>query len=162
MKNKDIKLKRFNLLDLVIIILFAAILLGAFFRTEIIRIVSGEDTVEMEITFETLPLYVRSDYYLPDGDKIYLTDTDMLFGTVKDAKASYVPVWVQMSDGSYRKDWDENRHVVHGTVTVKGYWRDGVFSLAEGTVISVGDVLKAEGRQVAFDLKVTAMALSKE
>lgn len=155
MKNK---LKKFNVLDLVIILLVAAIIAGAFFRGEIIRLVSGEETVTMEIAFETEPLSTLYYGYFVSGDKIYLSDTDTFIGSMDNLSKTLAPVLVQMDDGSYEEDIELERSVVSGTLTVEGYLRDGVFSLTDGTIISAGDKLSAEGSLIAFDLTVKSVS----
>ncbi len=155
MKNK---LKKFNVLDFVIVLLVAAIIAGAFFRTEIIRLVSGEETVTMEIAFESEPLSTLYYGYFVDGDNIYMADTDKLLGSMSNISKTLAPVMVQMDDGSYEEDIELERSVVSGTLTVEGYLRDGVFSLTDGTVIAAGDKLSAEGSLIAFNLTVTKVS----
>lgn len=155
MKNK---LKKFNVLDFIIILLVAVIIAGAFFRGEIIRLVSGEETVTMEITFETEPLSTLYYSYFVDGDNIYISDTDKLLGSMGNLSKTLAPVLVQMDDGSYEEDIELERSVVSGTLTVEGYMRDGVFSLTDGTVIAAGDKLTAEGSLIAFEMTVTSVS----
>lgn len=155
MKNK---LKKFNVLDLVIILLVASIIAGAFFRTDIIRLVSGEETVTMEITFESEPLSTLYYGYFVSGDNIYIADTDTFIGSMGNISKTLAPVMVQMDDGSYEEDIELERSVVSGTLTVEGYLRDGVFSLTDGTVIAAGDKLSAEGSLIAFDLTVISVS----
>lgn len=155
MKNS---LKKFNVLDLVIILVIAAIILGAFFRTDIIRLISGEETVTMEITFESEPLSTLYYGYFVEGDEIYLSGTDSRLGTLGNLSKNLAPVMVQMEDGTYKEDVELERSVVNGTLTVEGYLRDGIFSLSDGTVISAGDVLQAEGSLISFNLTVKSVA----
>lgn len=156
--NTKSSAKKFNLLDLVIIILLAAIILGAFFRTDIIRLISGEETVTMEITFKTEPVSTLYYGYFAEGDKFYLSDTDMLLGPVSGLSKTLAPVMVQMDDGSYEEDVELERSVISGTITVNGYLRDGVFSLSDGTIISAGDTLLAEGKLIACKITVVSVA----
>lgn len=163
MKNNNIKndIKKFNLLDLVIIILLAAIILGAFFRTDIIRLISGEETVTMEITFETEPVSTLYYGYFAEGDKLYLSDTDIYLGQVRGLSKVLAPVMVQMDDGSYEEDIELERSVISGTITATGYLRDGVFCLDDGTIISAGDVLSAEGKLIACKITVLSVTEAK-
>ncbi len=154
MKNK---LKKINVLDLVIIILVVAIIAGAFFRADIIRLVSGEETVTMEITFESEPMSTLFYSYFAKGDNIYIAGTDILLGKADNLSKTLAPVLVQMEDGSYEEDVELEKSVVFGTLTVEGYYRDGVYSLEDGRVISAGDVISAEGSLIAFDLTVKSV-----
>lgn len=162
-KNNALKnsVKKFNLLDLVIIILLAAIILGAFFRTDIIRLISGEETVTMEITFETEPVSTLYYGYFAEGDKWYVSDTDVCLGTVSALSKVLAPVMVQMDDGSYEEDVELERSVISGTITVDGYLRDGVFCLDDGTIISAGDTISAEGKLVTCKITVLSVKEAK-
>lgn len=152
------KLKKFNVLDLAIILLVAVIIAGAFFRADIIRLVSGEETVTMEISFKTEPLSTLYYGYFVSGDNVYISGTDTYLGSMDNISKTLAPVMVQMDDGSYEEDIELERSVVSGTLTVEGYLRDGVFSLTDGTVIAAGDTLSAEGSLIAFDLTVISVS----
>lgn len=154
--------KKFNVLDLVIIILLAAIIMGAFFRADIIRLISGEETVTMVISFESEPVSTLYYGYFSEGDKLYISGTDMCLGTVSSLSKALAPVMVQMDDGSYEEDIELERSVVYGTVTATGYLRDGVFSLSDGTVVSAGDVITAEGRLISFELTVKSVVQAEK
>ena len=154
MKNK---LKKFNVQDIVIIVLIVAIIAGAFFRTDIIRLVSGEETVTMEIAFESEPMSTLFYSYFIKGDNIYIAGTDISLGKADKLSKILAPVWVQMEDGSYEEDVELEKSVISGVLTVEGYYRDGVFCLENGKVISAGDVISAEGTLVAFDLTVKSV-----
>lgn len=151
------KLKKFNVLDIVIIVLIVAIIAGAFFRTDIIRLVSGEETVTMEIAFETEPVPTVFYSYFLTGDDLYIAGTDTYLGKTDKLSKILAPVLVQMEDGSYEADVELEKSVVSGVLTVEGYYRDGVFCLENGKVISAGDVISAEGTLVAFDLTVKSV-----
>lgn len=150
--------RKFNILDLVIILLILSIFAGAFFRTDIIRFISGEETVVMEITFETEPLSTLYYGYFVDGDEIYISENDTYIGSLSGLSKTLAPVVVQMDDGTYEQDIELERSVISGVLTVEGYFKDGVFSLEDGTIISAGDNLSAEGSLIAFDLTVKSVA----
>ncbi|MBR6505975.1 MAG: DUF4330 family protein [Clostridia bacterium] len=151
------KLKKFNVLDIVIVVLIVAIIAGAFFRTDIIHLVSGEETVTMEIAFESEPMSTLFYSYFITGDNVYIAGTDTYLGKVDKLSKVLAPVMVQMEDGSFESDVELEKSVVSGVLTVQGYYRDGVFCLENGKTISAGDVISAEGTLIAFDLTVKSV-----
>ncbi len=151
------KLKKFNVLDIVIVLLIAAIILGAFFRADIIRLVSGEETVTMEIAFESEPMPTVFYSYFIKGDEIFISGTDVSLGKADKLSKILAPVWIQMEDGSFEEDVELEKSIISGVLTVEGYYRDGVFCLENGKVISAGEVISASGTLVSFDLTVKSV-----
>lgn len=147
-QNSEKKLgRRFNIIDVFLIILVVLCVLGIYFRAEIAEKMGLEkDLEEYKVGFKIAEIRYTSAEYLQSGNAVYLDTGNVLFGTIE-GKCQERPseVYVEGPDGApmkviYPKDTCID---VFGTLNCMGlmkedgFYLNGTYSLAPGSVVNV-------------------------
>ena len=143
-KNRS---RRFNIIDVFLIVLVILCVLGIYFRAEIAEKLGIEkDLEEYKISFKVNEIRYTSAEYLQSGNAVYFESGNVLLGTI-DGKCQERPseVYIDGPDGApvkviYPKDtYIDLFGTIKCTGILKedGFYLGGTYSLAPGSTLNV-------------------------
>ena len=147
-QNSEKKLgRRFNIIDVFLIVLVVLCVLGIYFRAEIAeRIGLEKDLEEYKVSFKISEIRYTSAEYLQSGNAVYLDSGNILFGKI-DGKCQERPaeVYIEGADGAPTKViYPKDTYIdVFGTLKCAGlmkedgFYLNGTYSLAPGSTVKV-------------------------
>lgn len=130
--------KRFNVIDVLIIIGILLIVLALIFRTQIINVFSDEGSrTECRITVIADELPTDTANSVKKGDQITWLDRDVSIGTVESVNLAPSTVYVQGLDGSYTPVVSGSLNQLTCTIVTtclsdNGCYIDGKYFVAKG------------------------------
>lgn len=139
--------RRFNIIDVFIIVLVLLCVLGVYFRGQIAEWIGIEKKVEeYQISFEISEIRYTSSKYFYTGSKVYLDNGNIVIGTIE-GNCTVLPAeaYVDGPDGApiltnYPKDTyvDVMGNIkCMGIEKEEGFYLNGTYSLAPGSRINV-------------------------
>ncbi len=171
MANKIVKERktRFNLIDLVIVIVVIACVIGTVFRAAILEklsFASNNDTVVItfcaeNLTAEELAFINRGDEFSLDGET---------FGIMGDYKSPNQDVIVLKTEHKLEENnriktevrfdtaTDSNLFRLEGTMEIKGHNTESGFFFGSDTHIAVGKVLNLDGEKCSISIVITKIS----
>ncbi len=146
-KEKRRSERRFNIIDLFIIILVLLCVVGVYFRSRIAEWVGIEKSLEeYSICFEVSEIRYTSGKYIAAGNEVYIQGSGIYLGTIE-GNCTILPaeMYVENSNGdqiavNYPKD---TRVDVSGQISCMGitksdgFYLGGTYSLSPGTTVNV-------------------------
>ncbi len=154
------KNKRFNSIDVFIILLIVLCIAAIYFRGTVASWIGVEKELdEYKITFEVKQIKSTSDKYLITGNDVYMANGGLL-GKLSEKSSLPSKVFVKDQNGkqvevSYPKDTYID---VTGSLTCKGITNDDGFYLNGTYSISPGTVLNVYTDMLDFTITVTDIA----
>lgn len=150
------KKTRFNLIDLVIIIVVIACIIGTVFRAAIIEklsFVANNDTAY--VTFYAENLTAEDVASISVGDEFSLNGKS--FGVIeKSPESNSQSVVVPSQDGSgFYCANDDKLYTVKGEMKIRGDSTENGFFFGSDTHIGVGKVLSLEGKKCNISIVIT-------
>ena len=139
--------RRFNIIDVFLIVLVILCVLGIYFRGQIVeKIGIDKDLQEYTVSFKIEEIRYTSADYLQSGNAVYFDGGNILFGTI-DGKCQERPaeVYIDGADGvpvkvNYPKDTYIDvlgRIKCDGLMKEDGFYLNGTYSLAPGSTVKV-------------------------
>ena len=147
-QNPEKKLgRRFNIIDVFLIVIVVLCVLGIYFRAEIAEKIGLEkDLEEYKLGFKITEIRYTSAEYLQSGNAVYFDGGSILFGTI-DGKCQERPseVYIDGPDGvPVKVIYPKDTYIdVFGTLKCiglmkeDGFYLDGTYSLAPGSAVNV-------------------------
>jgi hypothetical protein len=160
MTSKGVKIKgtRFNIIDLVIVIVVIACIVGTVFRSAILEKLSfAASRDEIRISFCAENLTEEQCGAIKKGEKLYFGKE--LFGEILSLTSSSQTVLAYDEEiGSFKSAVDDKLFVLTGELTVKGKNTDHGFFFGSSTHIGVGKMLNLEGEKCDISILITKIA----
>ena len=169
-QNKEKRLPKFHLLDVVIILLVIAVLVGIYFRYNVFDMIGNlQNQNEVNVTFSVENIQDTTRYYIDIGDAVYFKDDGKSFGTImesaenSDRALSYTPATEKFLDqdsgGVISVNYPAGTRIdVEGKIKCKGSFSDdGSFLLGGSKYISPGQTVEICTERVTLIIKITAI-----
>ena len=139
--------RRFNIIDLFIIIVVLLCVVGIYFRSQIAEWVGVEKSLEeYSVSFEVSEIRYTSGKYIAPGNEVYIQNSGMYLGTIE-GNCTILPseMYVENSNGdqlavNYPKDTrvDVTGQVkCMGIAKADGFYLNGTYPLSPGTTVNV-------------------------
>ena len=154
--------RKFNVIDLFIIILVLLCVLGIVFRSQISEWIGVEKNVEeYKLSFEVSEIRYTSDKYFQAGSKVYIDSGNALLGTI-DGNCTILPseVYVEGPDGvPVKVNCPKDTYIdISGVIKCLGIEKDGGFYLSGTYAIAPGSQLKVHTEMINFIITVTEIS----
>lgn len=150
------KNKKFNLFDLLVIILLLGIIAAVIFRSQITETVFGGGKQEYKVTFEVSAFSNEGIPSLAEGSVIYVHGNQLPFGKI--ASVASVPVTDTFVVGSEETDAaSANFSSLTLVIEIEGHVADDVFYAKNGTPLLVRKDLSLENEDVCFNAKISSV-----
>ena len=168
--SKEKKSPRFGVLDAMIILLVVALVIGIYFRSNIIDWISNQRNIkDYTVTFAVDNIRYTTPNYINVGDSIVFATSGEEFGTIieeSDGKSNNA-LSVTPSSESFIKDGkmievfypnNESRVDVKGRLQCQGsYSEDGGFLVNGSTYLSAGQTVKVRTEFVTLEIRILAI-----
>ena len=139
--------RRFNIIDLFLIVLVILCVLGVYFRSQIAEWIGVEKNVEeYKISFKISEIRYTSSKYLQSGNAVYFDGGNILIGSI-DGNCTVLPaaVYIDGPDGvPVKVNYPKDTYVdISGSIKClgiekeDGFYLGGTYSLAPGSVVNV-------------------------
>ena len=165
---------RFRALDFVIIILVILVVVGVYFRYNILDMLTGNKNLsEYTVSFEIKDIQYKTENYINVGDKVYYYDSGDEIGTIITASTNSDNALIRtpaiksfVPDGGNQAvevAYPENTRIdASGRIQCKGSFSEESGFLLGGTdSISPGDVISVKTALVTVDIIVTDIVASE-
>ena len=154
--------RKFNVIDLFIIILVLLCVLGIVFRSQVAELIGVEKHVEeYKLSFKVSEIRYTSDKYFQAGSKVYLNSGEALLGTI-DGNCTILPaqVYVDGPDGvPVKVNCPEDTYIdVMGVIKCLGIEKDGGFYLGGTYAIVPRSEIKVHTEMMDFVITVTEIS----
>lgn len=146
----------FNIIDLLIILVIAAVVTGVAFRYNLIDkigVKSNEDTVI--ISFLIQDIKESSTDALVLGDVFYWEANSMPIGELISKKPSFAEAFIEKAEGNLVKVYNENSFDVRGEIKATGKIKDGSFMLGGTQFLAPGKILYVESKNIMVTITIT-------
>lgn len=161
------KAPRFGVLDAVIILLVIAVIVGVYFRYQIMDWITNQRNVrEYTVTFAIDNIRYTTPNYLNVGDEVYFADSGDSFGTLIEESddASNIALSIVPSSETFYIDGvaydipypdNESRVDVKGRLLCSGsYSEDGGLLVNGSTYIAAGQTVSMQTEWVSAELRI--------
>lgn len=154
--------RKFNIIDVFIIILVLLCVLGIVFRSQMAEWIGVEKkTEEYKLSFKVSEIRYTSDKFFQAGSSVYLDSGNALLGTI-DGNCTILPaeVYVDGPDGvPVKVNCPENTYIdVNGVIKCLGIEKDGGFYLGGTYSVAPGSELKVHTEMMNFVITVTEIS----
>ena len=161
-QNEKRSERRFNAIDVFIVVLVLLCILGVVFRSQISEWIGVEKNVEeYEMSFEVSDIRYTSGKYFQSGSEVYLYSGNALLGTI-DGNCTILPaeVYVDGPDGAPVKvSCPKDTYIdVIGVIKCLGIEKDGAFYLNGTYAIATGSEIKVCTEMICFVITVTGIS----
>ena len=159
MKNKSASKTRFNVIDLLIVVIVIGCIAGIVYRYNLVdRIIVDSKRDEVSVKFITTAVSKDIEDKLSDGDVFYIESSGELFGTLS-GHASTDNSYVASDDNgmpviSYNKELRD----IEGTITCKGVMREEGFFVDGTQFVAPGSELILESINVRVSVIITEIS----
>lgn len=151
--------RRFNIIDLLIILALTAVVVGVAFRYNLvdkIGVRSNEDTVV--ISFLVQNIKETSADALVLGDMFYIESNGMELGELISKNPTFAEAFVEDSEGKLVKTLNESTNDVRGEIKAKGKIKDEGFMLGGTQFLAAGKEIYVESRNIMVTITVTGVS----
>lgn len=154
--------RKFNIIDVFLIILAVLCVLGIYFRAQVAEWIGVENKVEeYKIGFKISTIRYTSGKYLQSGNEVYFDGGNVLIGTI-DGNCISIPAstFVDGPDGSPVKvNYPKDTYVdVSGTIKCDGIMKDDGFYLGGTYVLSPGSTVSVRTEMLNFTIIITEIS----
>ncbi|MBO7548373.1 MAG: hypothetical protein J6T77_00235 [Clostridia bacterium] len=155
------KNKRFNLFDLLVIIIILGIAAALIFRNQIKDLLVTTELKTFAVTVHSDAISNSAINELEEGGELYLRSGSNPFGTVKEIKTS--PAYETLVVGTQEVQKESSYFSVLDLVlTVEGYESEGSYFAKDGTPLLVREKLVLENDSSRYSYTVTAVVITGE
>ena len=158
----------FNVIDALIIILLVAIVLGVYFRFNIVEQLKSEDNTDVyTVSFSVDNIRYTTPSYMSVGDAVYFADSGELFGVlISDSEnqsvMSIMPaseIFIDSAGEIKEVYYDEDTRIdARGRIECKGiYTEEGGFCVNGTRYIAPGQTLEINTELVTINITVTSI-----
>ena len=159
-KNKSTR--KFNVIDAFIIVLVILCVVGVYFRAQISQWIGIEKNLEeYTLSFEISEIRYTSSKYLGAGNKVYIDDTDIYVGEIKD-NCTFMPaeVYIENAKGELvRVNYPKDTYVdVNGKLGCLGFEKEDGFYLNGTYSLVPGSTLNVHTEMMNFSILITEIS----
>ena len=150
--------KRFNIIDVMIIICAVLIILATVFRAQVISFLSdGENLSEFTVSFESEPIMNSYSGYVVAGKAVEWVEKDKSLGTIRSIdRIEAAKLQSIGADGKFITIISDTSSVIKGTLSIKAADKNGCF--VSGTeFIGAGMKLTLQIPNVVFTVNVISV-----
>lgn len=148
------KNKRFNLFDLLIIIIIAGVVLGIVFRDQIKDTLFPGEKVTLEVTLEVESMPNGAADNIKAGVKLYKAESGLYFGKVREASFSPVNDTIFVGDQEVQAPSEHYSSAVI-TIEIEGYVIDGTYYTKGDDMLLIKSEFGLESTDSYFRGKIT-------
>ncbi len=165
-KKKNSKM-RFNIIDLVIVVLILACIVGVYLRSISVKDLDTEETLDTaQISFLVQDIrYTSADFFI-GGEKVYTKEDGLKIGEFMKGYFVITPAEDYVTDhkgNTVKVTYPENTRIdVKGKILSEGKWTDGGFLVGGNTYIAAGKEMKICTSHITVTLVVTDVAKNIE
>ena len=156
---------RFGILDLVIILLVVAVIVGLAFRYNLFSTFNKlQNLSECAVTFSVKNIENTTQYYISSGDVVYFKDSGNEFGTIMDSSdASSIPLTITPATETFVKDGEtitasypkDTRIDATGRIKCEGkFSNDGTFLLGGSEYLAAGQTFIVCTEKVTLEITI--------
>lgn len=162
----------FNVLDAIIILLVILVIVGIYFRYNIIDFLNdSRNKADYAISYTVKDIRYTTNNYVHVGDTLYFADSGDSFGALLNCEPNNQEPWNKspasqhftISSGEVVEAFypnDESRIDAKGRLLCEGYYsEDGGFLLDGDTYIAPGQTISVRTELVSFVINVTSIEL---
>lgn len=154
--------RKFNIIDVFLIILVVLCVLGVYFRAQVAEWIGVEKKVEeYKIGFKISEMRYTSGKYLQAGNKVYFNGGNVLIGTI-DGNCITLPAstYVDGPNGAPVKvNYPKDTYVdVSGTIKCEGLMKEDGFYLGGTYVLSPGSTVSVRTEMLNFTIIITEIS----
>ncbi len=165
---------KFHILDIVIIILIVAMLVGIYFRYNVFEIFGNfQNQSEAQLTFSVTNIKDSTQYYINIDDAVYLQSDGKSLGTIMryEPNADYALKVYPSTEDFVKEDGtiisaaypEDTRSDIEGKIKCVGTFSDdGTFLLDGSTYISPGKTLIVCTEKVTLQILITDISKIEE
>ncbi len=153
------KTKRFNLFDLLIIIVIIGIAAALIFRNQIKDALISTEVKTFSVTVHSDAVSNAAIGTLTDGSEVFLKSGTNPFGTVTTTQTS--PAYEKVIVGAQEEDISSSYFsVLDMVLSVEGYESEGSFYAKDGTPLLLREKLVLENETARYTFTITAVEIS--
>ena len=157
-KNNNGKL-RFNIIDLLIVVIVLGCIAGAVIRYNVIdRIVLDTTRDEVKISFMVSGVTPQIAGAIVDGEEFYVVGSDYTIGVLTEHNISNALIVEANDNGQPVESFDDTLRDVRGSFRSHGVVREDGFFLGGTMFLAPGKTLIAESKSVRFSLIITEIS----
>jgi len=154
--------RKFNIIDVFLIILVVLCVLGVYFRAQVAEWIGIENKVEeYKLGFKISTVRYTSGKYLQAGNEVYFDGGNVLIGTI-DGNCITLPAsaYVDGPDGAPVKvNYPKDTYVdISGTIKCEGLMKEDGFYLGGTYVLSPGSTVSVRTEMLNFTIIVTEIS----
>lgn len=152
------KKRRFNIVDLLILLTLAAVVTGIALRynlAEKIGVKSEEDTVILSFLIQDIKETSADALVL--GDMFYWEVNKMPVGELISKKPSFAEAFIENDEGILVKTFNENSYDVRGEIKARGKIKDDGFMLGGTQFLAPGKILYVESKNIMVTITLTGI-----
>lgn len=162
----------FNVVDAVVIILLIAVVLGAYFRFDIVEHFTEEQSLETyTVSFSVKNIRYTTPTFLQIGDKVFFGDTGEAFGTLMGESENQnmltvTPASQTFTDSSGKVvevfyPTEDSKIDAKGKIECQGaYIVDGGFCVNGTRYIAAGQTIQIKTELVTLDITITDIKMA--
>lgn len=148
------KNKRFNLFDLLIIIIVIGVILGIIFRTQIKDTLFSADSAVFEVTIEVESMPNACASAIAEGTELYISKSENLFGKVVSITVTPVSETVFVGDQEVEAQSEYYSSAVI-VIRTEGYVSDGMYFSKTEDALLIKSEFNLETKSLYFNGKIS-------
>ncbi len=153
--------KRFNFIDVLIILLLVLIIVGVIFRAQIITFFGdGERRRQCVIEFRADAVPQETVGYVKTGKMYTWVEKDVSLGYLKSVRVSPAVNYIQNPDGTYKTATDPSSYAINGSISAEVLYDDGCY-VGGSAFLAPGMELTIHSEDAEFKLIVTAITYDR-
>lgn len=149
---------RFNILDVVILIILVACVLGIAVRYNVVDKINTKSTLQQaEIEFLIKDIKPTSAQAIKEGSAFYWTENGITLGKVKTGGITITPAekFVTNIDGKWLKTTNEERNDVRVLLQAEGLMTDSGFMLSGTQYLAPGKEMLIGSSEISVNVTIT-------
>lgn len=155
------KVKRFNLFDLAILVVIIGMVVGIIFRAEMEQLLFSDEAAVFEITLKIENIENTKAEKLSKGDQLQLVENENIFGDILLVTKSAANITFHQ-DGEEHTVTSSDHCNVDLKVKIYGYVSDDVFYTKKGTRLMINETMTLENSLILFETKITNLLKTTE
>lgn len=157
-ENENKVRRRFNIIDLFIILAVVAVIVGVALRFNLadkIGVKSNRDTVT--VSFIITDIKESSADALVIGDTFFIDANKIELGELISKKPTYAEAFIENDDGVLVKTANENKYDVRGEIRATGRIKDDGFMLGGTQFIAANKILYVYSQHIMVTMTITGI-----
>ncbi len=146
--------KRFNFIDILIILAVLIIAVSIIFRAQLITFFSdGERRSECTIEFQCENVPNESLAFISSGSSLSWLEHEVVIGTLENTEVSPATAYILRNDGSYDKVSDPKNSFIKGTLSADVLYNNGCY-IGGTAFLAPGMTITVYSENVQFEMTI--------